>query len=137
MALTDEEAIERGKNLVEAYYRHNYSADYAREKRDEVYRRSHNWAMQAVYLDEMGYTLIASGATTINGRQVTGDALLRTVEQLLENVKTTLEALEKQADQPANKKLITQWRFVLNALQGAPHKRGLLPDLKEAGPGAY
>jgi hypothetical protein len=71
----------------------------------------------------------------VAGQTITGVALLRQAEQLAENVKITLEAVEKQPE--PNKKFLAQWRFALNCFVGATHKRGLIPDLKDAGPGAY
>ena len=126
------------KVLIEAYYRgRDYSESRIKsEVESQAYAHS-QFGTMAKALGEMGYAIQRTGPGTITGRQIAGDAVLRIVEKLLEDAKATLETLEKQPDQAANKKLITQWRFVLNALQGAPHKRGLLPDLKEAGPGAY
>ena len=135
MTLSDKESVEQGKDLIQAYYSVNeYGESYALEKRSQVSEPYHDWAKIAKRFAEIRG---GENINSVSGRQIAGDAVLRTVEKLLEDTKATLEALEKQTDQPGNKKLIAQWRWLLNALQGAPHKSGLIPGLKEAGPGSY
>jgi len=133
--MTDEELIAAGKLLCRAYYIGiNDSKEYADSEANRVINTYNGWAKQAKTLAEMGHTIVG-GATTIAGRAIAGEALLSACETLAENVKITLEAEEKKPEQ--NRKLIAQWRFALNCLLGAAHKRGLIPDLKDAGPGAY
>jgi hypothetical protein len=133
--MTNEELIAAGKILCRAYsLGRGYSGDYADARADEVRHASEQWPQQAKFLQEMGYT-IGGAATPIAGQMITAEALVRVATQLAENVKVTLEAVEKHPE--PNKKLLAQWRFALNCFVGATHKRGLIPDLKDAGPGAY
>jgi len=133
--MTDEELIAAGKILCKAYYLgQNYTGSYANNRADGVTSIKDMWSQQARHLANLGYPIVGS-ASPIAGQAITGEALLRNAEQLAENVRVTLEAVEKHPE--PNKKLIAQWRFTLNCFFGAAHKRGLIPDLKDAGPGAY
>ena len=133
--MTDEELIAAGKILCKTYHLgQNYSEDYANARANDVNRASHGFAQQARALADMGHHIVG-GTAAVAGQAITGAALMRNAEQLAENVKITLEAVEKQPE--PNKKLLAQWRFTLNCFFGAAHKRGLIPDLKDAGPGSY
>ena len=133
--MTDEELIAAGKLLCIAYYlSQDCSKDYADRRANEVTSKTHQWAKQAQKLGEVGFS-IPGGAPTVTGQTITGPALLRQAEQLGENVRVTREAVEKQPEH--NRKALAQWRFAENCFFGTTHKRGLIPDLKDAGPSAY
>ena len=133
--MTNEELIAAGKILCKAYYLgDSYSEDYADLMMDGVTSKTNQWAKQAQKLCEMGHPILG-GVPTVTGQTITGAALLRQAEQLAENVKVTLEAVEKQPE--PNKKFLAQWRFALNCFFGATHKKGLIPELKDGGPSAY
>ena len=133
--MTDEELIAAGKILCKAYYLgQDYDESYASNRANEVTGVTNMWPKQAKRLADMGHSILG-GVATVTGQAITGPALLRQAEQLAENVKITLEAVEKQPE--PNKKFLAQWRFALNCFFGTTHKRGLIPDLKDAGPGAY
>lgn len=135
MSITDEEAIAGGKILCRAYYLGaDYNEDYSQRRADEVTMPHHQWAKQAMRMADLGHPVIGN-AGPITGASITGAAFLRKAEQLGEDVKASLKAEEKKPE--PNKKLLAQWRFAYNCFFGATHKRGLIPDLKDAGPGAY
>ena len=113
----------------------DYDETYADRRADEVTSTGHQWVKQAQKLYGMGHTISDGAVPTVAGQAITSAALLRQAEQLAENVKATLEAVEKQPEQ--NRKLVGQWRFALNCFFGAVHKKGLIPDLKDGGPDAY
>ena len=134
---TEEEIIAAGKLLGKAYYiGRDYGEDRAwREADGCTYRIEHAWAQQAKALESMGYP-IPGGTGALTGRSIDGASLLRAFEQQLENARATLEGLEKAAE--PNRKLIAQWRWVVNALGGAEgYKKGFLAEFKDAGPGSY
>ena len=132
--MTDEELIEAGKLLCRAYYLGNDYREEEANRQSNAVSIGSNWTKQARGLADMGHPILGA-APTVTGQAITGPALLRQAEQLAENVKVTLEAVEKQPEQ--NRKAIEQWRFALNCFFGAVHKRGLIPDLKDGGPGSY
>lgn len=128
--MTDEEIIAQGQQLCKAYYiGYGFGESKAEEESKSVRDVSNHFAKQARALADM------INAPTVRGQAQSGSAFLRKAEQLGEDAKASLEAEEKKPE--ANKKLISQWRFVVNCFFGATHKRGLIPDLKDAGPGAY
>lgn len=133
---TDEEIIAAGRRLAYAYYIGNgYPREEAERQSNAVTSASGSqWAKQARGFDNSGYALPDQGVVT--GRSIDGVSFMRAAEQLLANAKASLEALEKAAE--PNRKLIAQWRWAVNALQGVEgYKKGFLPDLKDAGPGSY
>ena len=133
--MTDEELIAGGKILCISYYLANdYSKDTADKRASEVTTKTNQWAKQAQKLGEMGHPILG-GTPTVTGQVITGPAFLRQAEQLAESARITLEAVEKQPE--VSKKDVAQWRFTVNCFFGAIHKRGLIPDLKDGGPGAY
>ena len=134
--MTDEELIAAGKILCRAFYiGQDYSEDYADDRAAEIKRADNQWAEQARELDKMGHSILGGGTPTVTGQVITGPAFLRQAEQLAESARVTLEAVEKQPE--VSKKDVAQWRFTVNCFFGAIHKRGLIPDLKDGGPGAY
>ena len=133
--MTDEELIAAGKILCKTYFIGcGYSEGYGDTEAKKVTSTGSAWAQQAKALADMGHPILG-GVPTVTGQVITGPALLRQAEQLGESVRVTLEAVEKQPE--GSKKLLAQWRFALNCFFGAIHKRGLIPDLKDGGPGAY
>ena len=133
--MTDEEILQAGKILCKAYYLScDYSETTANVMAAEVTSTSMSWPKCAKVLADMGHPILG-GASTVTGQTITEAALLRQAEQLGENIRVTLEAVEKQPEQKP--KAVKQWRFALNCFFGNTHKRGLIPDLKDGGPGAY
>lgn len=126
------EQVEFGKALLTAYrLAEGHTEDYAMLRAQAVDATS-IWAQTAQKLEDMGYLVTKR---TTEPKAVAAAEFLQSVERLAANAKATLEAEEAKAE--PNKRLVRQWRFALNRLVGTTYKRGLLPDLKEAGPGAY
>ncbi len=131
--LSQADLLERARELVRAYHLgQGNGKSYADQKAVDCYY-GNAWYSQAEWLEKLGHKLVLKPSEGAN--QITAIALLEELERLGASVKTTLEMLEKDANPP--RKLISQWRFASNALNGADYKRGLIPQLREVGPGAY
>ena len=129
---TEEEIIAAGKLLCKAYnIGIGHDASHAEERAREVSYVSNTWCKQAQALANMGHPLVGAEGF-IAGRSVYGVAVVRAIEQQLENIKTTLESLEK-AGEP-NKKELRFLTFASHVLGGREEfeQRGVVERLKDA-----
>ena len=95
-AATEEEIIQAGRVFAKAYYRgRDNSESYAESEASNVRSRIHHFARQAEEFGKMGYPLPGGATSSIAGCSTNGAAVVRALEQQLENVKARLAQYEK------------------------------------------
>lgn len=128
---TDEEIIQAGRVFAKAYYRGcDNSEHYAESEASNVRSRTHHFARQAEEFGKMGYPLPGGATSSVAGCSTNGAAVVRALEQQLENVKATVEALSKAAE--PNKKELKFLTYALHLLGGREEfeQRGVVESLK-------
>ena len=130
---TEEEIIQAGRVFAKAYYRgRDNSESYAESEASSVRSGTHHFARQAEEFGKMGYPLPGGATSSVAGCSTNSAAVVRTLEQQLENVKATVETLSKAAE--PNKKELKFLTFALHLLGGREEleQRGMVERLRDA-----